>query len=250
MSDLSITAVSCGRWQTNCVVVADHGSEQAIVVDPGEGAGERVPAVLERLGVEPTAVLLTHGHLDHLWAAPVLARAFDVDVHLHPADRWLWDNPGATLAAGIPADRARDLLRAQLGLDWRPDADRLVDLEDDARLALAGQRIDVAHTPGHTPGSVTFLLRGVTGADVVVDVGDDAVAPEDVLVAGDFLFAGSIGRTDLPGGDHEAMLGSLRAQVPRLADDVLVLPGHGPTTTVGAERSRNPFVQQALRQHR
>lgn len=244
MSDRSVTAVALGRWQTNCVVVADHGARRAVVVDPGEGAAGHVPGLLERLDVEAEAILLTHGHLDHLWAAPELADDLDVAVHLHPADRWLWDNPGAGF--GLPTDRAAGVLRDQLGLDWSPAGSRVVDVVDRQRLDLAGFAMTVTHTPGHTPGSVTFLLHDVTGADVALSVGRDQSAPDEVLLSGDLLFAGSIGRTDLAGGDMAEMNASLRRHLPALADDTLVVSGHGPDTTIGHERATNPFVRDAL----
>lgn len=219
VSDRSVTAVALGRWQTNCVVVSDHGSRRAVVVDPGEGGREHVPALLERLDVEAEAILLTHGHLDHLWAAPALADHLDVPVHLHPADRWLWDHPAAGF--GAPGDRADQLLRDQFGLDWSPTGTRILDLADGQRLDLAGFGMTVAHTPGHTPGSVTFLLHDVAGADVALSIGTDQSAPDDVLLSGDLLFAGSIGRVDLPGGDMAQMNMSLRRHLPALADDTL-----------------------------
>ncbi|WP_238445706.1 MBL fold metallo-hydrolase [Salsipaludibacter albus] len=244
MSDHSVTAVVLGRWQTNCVVISDHATRRAVVVDPGEGGAEQLPPVLARLDVEAEAILLTHGHLDHLWSAPALAEHLDVPVHLHPADRWLWDDPGAGL--GLPGGPSPRVLADQLGLRWDPADERLRDLAEGQRLDLAGVGISVAHTPGHTPGSVTFLLHDVAGADVALAVGRDQSAPAEVLLSGDLLFAGSIGRVDLPGGDMDQMTDSLRRHLPALADDTLVVSGHGPDTTIGHERSTNPFVRRAL----
>ncbi len=244
MADVSVTAVALGRWQTNCVVVSDHAARRAFVVDPGEGGAEQVPALLENLDVEVEAILLTHGHLDHLWAVPALADTLDVPVHLHPADRFLWDNPADML--GIPAAQGVEALRNAYGLDWSPPTHRLLDVHDGARLAVAGFDLTVDHAPGHTPGSVAFRLHDMTGADVHVAVGGDHVAADEVLLSGDFLFAGSIGRVDLPRGSGDQMMDSLRRHLPALAADTLVVAGHGPETTVGRELADNPFVRQAL----
>lgn len=244
MPDLSVTAVALGRWQTNCVVVSDHAARRAFVVDPGEGGGDHVPTLADRLDVEVEAILLTHGHLDHTWAAPTLAERLDVPIHLHPADRFLWDNPADIY--GVPTAMARAGLREQFGLDWDPPTDRLRDLVGQDVLDVAGFRLSVQHAPGHTPGSVAFLLHDVRGADVLVSVGSDQTAPDDVLLAGDFVFAGSIGRTDFPRSSTDEMMASLRRHLPAMAGDTLVVPGHGPETTVGHELATNPFVRQAL----
>lgn len=244
MADLSLVAVPMGRWQTNCIIVADHASGRGFVVDPGEGAATRLPELLGELDVEIEAILLSHGHLDHTWAAPALAETLDVAIHLHPADRFLWRNPAHTF--GVPDDQAVAVLEGQFGLSWSTATSRLVDLSEGQVLTSAGQRVTVTHTPGHTPGSVTFLLQDVQGADVAVAVGRDQSAPDDVLMSGDLLFAGSIGRTDFPRGSMDEMMASLRRHLPTMAADTLVLSGHGPDTTVGAEVATNPYVRQAL----
>ena len=124
MSDRFVVGVPLGRWQTNCYVVGDHDRGKAVVIDPGEHGEEQVPALLQRLDVEVEAILLTHGHLDHIWAVPGLADHLDVPVLLHPDDRWLWDDPAA--AFGAPPE----LLHRQLGLPaWDPPTDRLADLD-------------------------------------------------------------------------------------------------------------------------
>lgn len=244
MTDLSLTSVPMGRWQTNCIIVADHDTGRGFVVDPGEGAAERVPSLLQPLDVEVEAILLSHGHLDHTWAAPELGDALDVPIHLHPGDRFLWTNPADMF--GAPPEQAVAVLKTQLGLDWSPDAARLVDVADGQTIAIAGHVVTVAHTPGHTPGSVTFLLQDVKGAQVAVAAGTDQLAPDDILLSGDLLFAGSIGRTDLSRGSTPDMMASLRRHLPTLAHDTLVLSGHGPDTTVGDELATNPYVRQAL----
>lgn len=244
VADLSLVAVPMGRWQTNCVIVADQGTGRGLVVDPGEGAASRIPALVGELDVEVEAILLSHGHLDHTWAAPALADELDVPIHLHPSDRFLWRNPAHSF--GVPDDQVLAVLEAQFGLSWSAATTRLVDLTDGQAITAAGQRITVTHTPGHTPGSVTFLLHDVLGADVAVAVGRDQAASNDVLLSGDLLFAGSIGRTDFPRGSMDDMMASLRRHLPTMAQDTLVLSGHGPDTTVGAELATNPYVREAL----
>ncbi len=228
-----------GRWQTNVWIVGDRARGSAVVVDPGEGGGAAVPRLLERAGVSCEAILLSHGHLDHLWAVPELAAALDVPVLLHPDDRWLWDDPAAGL--GLPPDALAD----GFGLRWEPPTDRLQEVRDGARLVLAGIRFDVVHNPGHTPGHVTYLARELAGAPVASAVGDAQACSDDVLFSGDLVFAGSVGRSDLPGGSTPDLLASLARTVLPLEDDTLILSGHGPDTTVGRERAGNPYLRQA-----
>jgi len=235
--DRVIVGVALGRWQTNCYIVGEREHGRAVVIDPGETGAARVPDLLTSLDLRCEAILLTHAHLDHLWAAPDLARRLDVGVHLHPADRWLWDDPAAGL--GLPAE----MLSAQFGFDWDPPDDRLVDLTAGQRLTLGGTDFDVRHNPGHTPGHVTFLGRDLADAQVAVDLGDPAPAAY-VLFSGDLVFAGSVGRVDLPGGSASDMQRSLAGTVLPLEDATVILSGHGPDTTVGRERATNPFLQQ------
>ncbi|GGI07323.1 MBL fold metallo-hydrolase [Egicoccus halophilus] len=238
MTDRFILGVPLGRWQTNCWIVGDRGRGSAVVVDPGEHGAEQVPGLLERAGVRCEAILLTHGHLDHAWAVPELARSLETPVLLHADDRWLWDDPAA--AFGAPPE----LLEQQFGLRWDPPDEYLRELRDGARLSFAGLRFDVRHNPGHTPGHVTYLGRELADTPVTFALGDAEVATEDVLFSGDLLFAGSIGRTDFPRGSTDDMWRSLTDTVLPLDDDTLVLCGHGTDTTVGHERATNPFLRQ------
>ncbi len=231
-----LEAARLGAWATNCIVLGDRATGQAVVVDPGQHGEEAVPILLERVGLEAAAILLTHAHLDHLWAAPALARALDVPVHLHPDDAWLWARPeeafgpqGAQLVAGFGFT------------DWDTSQVDLRPLADGQRLEVAGLRIDVHHTPGHTPGHVVFTTEDLAGAPMRLD-GLPLIAPGAVMLSGDLLFAGSIGRTDLAGSDPAAMTRSLAATMAGCTDPTLVVPGHGGATTIGEERRSNPFL--------
>jgi len=241
VSDLVIVGMPLGSWQTNCYVVGDRAAGTCVIIDPGQTGEERVPDLVDRLGLTPEAILLSHAHIDHLWAAPALAERFDVEVHLHPEDRWLWSNPQNTMG-----EFPRSVLQERFGLDWQPDDERLVDLTDGERLVRSGVTFDVAHTPGHTPGHCTFLGRELADAKLEVVLGDPSPA-DNVLFSGDLLFRGSIGRMDLRGGDPAAMTRSLVRSILPLDDATLVLSGHGPDTSIGAERASNPYLADAAR---
>lgn len=214
-----------GLWQANCFVVSNRESGRAVVVDPGQDGAEPVIEQLAAHELTCEAVVLTHGHLDHLWSAPEMADQLEVPVLLHPDDRWLWENPAAGFGAPVEG------LRAQFGLTWAPSAERLIDIKDGQRLPFADLGLLVRHTPGHTPGSCVFVID------------DD----EPLMLSGDLLFAGSVGRTDLPRGSWDQQMDSLRRVVLPLSDDMVVHPGHGGDTTVGAERATNPFLRDLVR---
>jgi len=209
-----------GSFQANCFVLAPQAGGPCVVVDPGEGSEQPLDELLREHRLNPVAVLLTHGHFDHIFAVTPVCDGNDIPAWIHPEDRALLSDPLRALSA-----EARQFFGGRVQLreprEVRP-------LADGASLDLAGLTLTVDHTPGHTRGSVTF--RSVTGDG------------QSMLVSGDTLFAGSIGRTDLPGGDHEQMLASLRDKILVLDDDTTVLPGHGPTTTIGRERANNPFL--------
>jgi len=236
MSGPVLEAARLGVWETNCVVLGDRSTGEAVIVDPGQHGEQWVPVLLERVGLRASAILLTHAHLDHLWAAPALARTFDIPVHLHPDDAWLWVRPqeafgpqGAQFAASAGF------------ATWDVDGVDLRPLADGQRLSLAGLTIDVHHTPGHTPGHVVFTTDDLAGAPMRLD--ERALhATGPVMLSGDLLFAGSVGRTDLAGGDPAAMARSLASCMAGCSDAMLVIPGHGGATTIGAERHANPFL--------
>jgi len=203
--------------------VATGPGAECVVVDPGQDAAVGVAEIVREHRLKPVAVLLTHGHIDHMWSVTPVAGAYDATAWIHPADRHLLADP----MAGISRETAAMLLGGRYEFT---EPDEVAELADGQGLELAGLGVTVDHTPGHTAGSVTFRTPYP---------GDDV---SEVMFSGDLLFAGSIGRTDLPGGDHATMLETLRRKVLTLPDDVVVLPGHGEQTSIGQERVGNPFL--------
>jgi hydroxyacylglutathione hydrolase len=225
-----IASFPAGPWGTNCYVVATGPREECVVVDPGYDAAPGVSDVVRRHHLRPAAVLLTHGHIDHMWSVTPVAGAYEATAYIHPGDRHLLTDP----AAGISPETRTMIsgLMDSLGQGFAfVEPDDVVELADSTTVTLAGVDFVVDHTPGHTEGSVTFRSPYDGPEDV----------PE-VMFSGDLLFAGSIGRTDLPGGDHTAMLRSLADKVLPLDDRVVVLPGHGAQTSIGRERATNPYL--------
>lgn len=203
-------------FDTNCWVVAPAEGEQCIVVDPGIGVEQQLDDLLRELRLSPVAVLLTHGHLDHTFSVTPVCGARGIPAWIHPQDRDLLADPMKGLSpqsAAIFGGR----------LEWTEPSDVAL-LDPTVPMEVAGLTISTAFAPGHTPGSVVFETGGE-------------------LFSGDVLFAGSIGRTDLPGGSWAQMQDSLARAVLPLPDDMLVHPGHGGDTTIGRERATNPFLQ-------
>jgi len=220
-----VTAVEAQAFGTNCYVVATAAGEQCVLIDPGIGVLDRVQAVCDQHRLRPAAVVLTHGHLDHTFSVAPVCDASGITAYIHPDDRYLLADPAKALSM--------DLTQLFGGrLPYREPSDVAL-LPDGAPIELAGLTLTIDHAPGHTRGSV--LIR---------TPGDEA----PLCFSGDVLFAGSIGRTDLPGGDHATMLASLRDKVLPLADETVVLPGHGPLTTIGRERRSNPFLLDVLQE--
>jgi glyoxylase-like metal-dependent hydrolase (beta-lactamase superfamily II) len=210
-----VVGFPAGPWQTNCWVVAPAAGEECVVIDPGYGAEGPLDDLLAQHRLRPVAVLLTHGHVDHTWSVVPVCGAKGVPALMHPADRGMLVEPASAIGAppGTPI----------LGrLDWA-EPDDVRELKDGEVLDLAGLKLKVDETPGHTPGSITFL----SGVD---------------YFSGDLLFAGSIGRTDFPGGSFDQIQESLQRVALALPDETVVRPGHGPDTTIGRERISNPFM--------
>lgn len=212
---------------TNCYVVALASGEQCVVVDPGIGVQAELDDVLRKHRLRPVAVLLTHGHLDHTFSVAPVCGARGITAYVHADDVAMLARP----ELGISAETWAMFQGSGLTYTEPDDVTALADAET---IELAGLAITVDHAPGHSPGSVLFRLPG------------DDRAPEWV-VSGDVLFAGSIGRTDLPGGSTAAMMTSLATKVLPLDDAAAVLPGHGPVTTIGQERATNPYLLEAAR---
>jgi len=220
-----VTGFPSAMFGTNCYVLATAPGEQCVVVDPGIEVVEQLEAVLAEHKLQPVAVMLTHGHIDHTFSVAPVCGARGIPAWIHPDDRELLADPGKGMGVSTTA-----LFGGRL--EWsEPDDVRLLD--DGAPIEIAGLTFTVDHAPGHTPGSVMFRLPP-----------GRAVA-EQLLVSGDVLFQGSIGRTDLPGGSYEQMLNSLATKVLPLDDGTIVLPGHGGATTIGSERATNPYLAEA-----
>ncbi|GAB2462660.1 MBL fold metallo-hydrolase [Jatrophihabitans fulvus] len=208
---------------TNCYVVATGVGEQCVVVDPGIGVTGRLDEVIAENRLHPVAVLLTHGHFDHTFSVVPVCQARDVPAYIHPGDRPQLSDPWSW--TGIPKGTPL------YGMLTAAEPDDVKELSDGAPIELAGLRFGVRHAPGHSLGSVVFDLEHAGPDD------------EAALLAGDVLFAGSIGRTDLPGGSMSDMTASLKRVILPMDDTTVVLPGHGPQTTIARERATNPFLQ-------
>jgi hydroxyacylglutathione hydrolase len=221
-----IAGFPAGPWGTNCYVVATGPGQECVVVDPGKDAATGVADVVREQHLKPVSVLVTHGHIDHMWCVAPVAGSYDATAFIHPEDRHLLSDP----MAGMSPETAGMLLGGKYEF---AEPDTVSELGDGQSLELAGLSFVVDHTPGHTRGSVTFRspYDGQAGDDIA-----------EVMFSGDLLFAGSIGRTDLPGGDHPTMLRSLATKVLPLADNIVVLPGHGEQTSIGRERATNPYL--------
>jgi glyoxylase-like metal-dependent hydrolase (beta-lactamase superfamily II) len=205
---------------TNCWVVAAGPGEQCVVIDPGYGVVPQLDDVIAEHRLHPIAVLLTHGHFDHTFSVLPVCQARDVPAYVHPADRGQLADPWS----GIGAPRDVPLF----GSLTFAEPDDVRELGGDDKITLAGLEFRVTHAPGHSAGSVVFGLAG-----------DE----EPVLFSGDVLFAGSIGRTDLPGGSMADMERSLRTVILPLEDGTVVHPGHGPSTSIARERATNPYLR-------
>jgi hydroxyacylglutathione hydrolase len=240
-----IAGFPAGAFAANCYVVAAGPGEQCLIVDPGQDAEPGIEEIIQRYRLQPAAVLLTHGHIDHIWSVVPVCGARNIPAYIHPADRALLSDP----ASGLWPQAGSALLG---GLTFT-EPDEVAELADGATLQLAGVEVVVDHAPGHTPGSVTFRLPGAgqpgvgqPGAGQLgaggPGGGETGNSGHPVLLTGDLLFAGSIGRTDLPGGDYATIMDSIARVCLPLPDETVVLAGHGPQTTIGAERAANRFL--------
>jgi hydroxyacylglutathione hydrolase len=216
MTTVLVRGFPAAAFDTNCWVVAPGEGEQCVVVDPGIGVQDELDELLRELRLQPVAVLLTHGHLDHTFSVTPVCGARGIPAWIHPLDRELLADPMKGLSP-----QSRQLFGGRLS--WTEPSDVAL-LDPAVPLELAGLAISTAFAPGHTPGSVMFGLEGT-------------------VFSGDVLFQGSIGRCDLPGGSLADMQVSLAREVMPLADATVVHCGHGPSTTIGRERATNPYLQ-------
>jgi hydroxyacylglutathione hydrolase len=230
-----IAGFPAGVFAANCYVVAPGPGEECVIIDPGQDTEAGIEDILTTHRLKPAAVLLTHGHLDHVWSVAPVCGAKDIPAYIHPADRVLLSDP----AKGFPLGPGQQLYG---GLKFSEPED-VKELADGMTLDLVGLSMVVDHAPGHTGGSVVFRLPSAEQGPAGGNTAAGSTEPEvGVMFSGDLLFAGSIGRTDLPGGDHQAILRSLARVCLTLPDETIVLSGHGPRTTIGAERRGNPFL--------
>ena len=222
-----IAGFPAGPWATNCYVISTSAGAPCLIVDPGQGSIDAVSDIVRENRLQPVAVLLTHGHVDHVWSVAPLAHGFGIPAMIHAGDRYrLADPVGTTSSMG----REQLLAMTKGALELTEPEDVRIFADSDV-LDLAGIGLTVRHAPGHTEGSVVFEV---------------ADSQEPLMFSGDLLFAGSIGRSDLPGGDPVAMQLSLERVVLGAPDAMVVLPGHGAQTTIGAERATNPFLRGSL----
>lgn len=218
-----IDRVVAPYFETNCWILATEAGQEAVIVDPGIGRPNLVKSISEKISehkLKPVAVLITHGHLDHMFSVVPLTTEIPMRTFISPDDRFLLTNPLAALDKGGVSEQ----LISTFGADFKEPSD-VVELEDFSRFEIAGLDIGAIFAPGHTKGSVVFTVN------------------DEQLISGDVLFAGSIGRTDLPTGSASDMRKTLRERILTLPDGLNVLPGHGGQTTIATERVRNPYLQ-------
>jgi hydroxyacylglutathione hydrolase len=213
VSDLEVVSLPNGQFAQNCYFVADRTTGQAAIIDPGQEA-EMFLAELKARRWKLTAIWLTHAHIDHIMGVGAVHRATGVPIHLHPLDRPLYD--------------ALPQYGAWIGLTLPPAPAPQVELTPERPVRIGDFDFQVRWTPGHSPGSVSFVGHGM-------------------VFGGDVLFSGSVGRTDLPGGDAPTLMATIQSEFLTLPDTTVVHSGHGPDTTIGIERVTNPFLTGAYR---
>lgn len=214
INEMEIRGVVVGTFQENCYIISSQQTKEAIIIDPGDES-ERILEVAKDMGVNVKVIANSHGHGDHVMAISGIKQIHDIPFLIHNSE--------------IPVlERSNQSMRDYLGdnLSGIPQPDGYV--EDNGKVSVAGLDLHVIHTPGHTPGSVSYFVNGL-------------------LFSGDTLFRGSIGRTDLPGGSYEQIMEGITNKLLKLPDDTIVLPGHMLQTSIGEERNNNPFILDALR---
>ena len=205
-------------YATNCWILAAEKGSECIIVDPGmPDISAEIEMIVEEEGLKPVAVLLTHGHLDHTFSVIPLADGYGIPAYIHSEDRRALLHPESV--------HGEEFIASLSGVTWSEPSE-VRELKNNQRFDAVGLNITAIHAPGHTAGSLMFTVN------------------DEILISGDVLFAGSIGRTDLPSGSHEVMQRTLTTKILPLADHLRVLPGHGPDTTIEYERRTNPYLKQ------
>jgi len=205
-------------YATNCWVLAAEKGSECIIVDPGmPDISAEIEMIIEEEGLKPVAVLLTHGHLDHTFSVIPLADGYGIPAYIHSEDRKALLNPELLLG--------KEFTSSLSAMSWS-EPSQVLELRNNQKFEAVGLDITAIHAPGHTAGSLMFTIN------------------DEVLISGDVLFAGSIGRTDQPSGSQEAMVRTLATKIVPLGDHLRVLPGHGPDTTIEYERRTNPYLKQ------
>jgi hydroxyacylglutathione hydrolase len=212
VSELEVVTLPNGQFAENCYLVADRRSREAVIIDPGEEPAMFL-AELDTRAWTLRAIWLTHAHIDHILGVGAVKRATGAPIHLHPLDRPIYD--------------ALPQFGGWVGMQLDPPPPPDVDLTPGKPVRVGRFEFDVRFTPGHSPGSVSFVGH-------------------DMVFGGDVLFNGSVGRTDLPGGDPGTLMSSIQSQFLSLPDSTVVHSGHGPATTIGVERLTNPFLTGAF----
>ena len=213
-----VTSFVAPMFATNCWVIASGPGQECIIVDPGmPDISHEIEALVAEHGLKPVAALITHGHLDHTFSVKPLADGYGISTYIHTEDRELLLRPQA--AHGAEFIKTLDAMKFE-------EPNEVKNLRHGDQIELLDMKITAIHAPGHTRGSTMFTIN------------------DELLITGDVLFAGSIGRTDLPSGSHEAMQKTLKTRVLPLNDDLRVLPGHGPETTIKFERKNNPYLKE------
>jgi len=216
---IAIEIIPTGMLEVNCSILINEENKEAVVIDGG-GNEDDIWAILQKHGAKLSALLFTHGHFDHVGGVNTLAEKAgqagneNLEIIIHKEDEYLWTNASEQAARfGIVLNM--DLVQPTA---W---------IEDESKLSVAGFNLEVLHTPGHSPGSCCFYLR-----------------EEGVLISGDVIFQGSIGRTDLWKGNFETLMHSIKSKILTLPKETKIIPGHGPATTVAAEEASNPFLNE------
>jgi len=213
-----IASFPAPMYATNCWIIAGKPGQECIIVDPGmPDISHEITAIIEENKLKPVAALITHGHLDHTYSVKPLADGYGIASYIHSEDREYLLKPQGAHGAEFIA--TLDAMSFEEAKDTR-------NLRHGDLLEILDMKITAIHSPGHTKGSTMFSIN------------------DELLVSGDVLFAGSIGRTDLPSGSAEAMVKTLKTRVLPLSDHLRVLPGHGPETTIKFERKNNPYLKE------